>query len=288
MTLQKKATIVSSSVAAILALVKFFIGVASGSVAIIASAVDSILDLAVSMFNYFAIHNAEKPADSRFNYGRGKIEALAAVIEGTIIAISGAYILYISIDKLLNPTMILHLDLSLYVMIFSFLITLFLVIFLNSVAKKTNSLVIKSDALHYKTDVVSNGAVLLSLVVIYFSDFVLIDAITGSIIAIYIIYSAYNLLKEGVMMLLDRALEATIVESIETILKSDNLVSSYHYLKTRASGKTNFVDVHLVFNKDISLYEAHRSSDAIEAKIMELDSDVEWVLSIHLDPFDDS
>ena len=86
---EKKATIVSSSIAFILTMLKLTVGILSGSVAVLASAVDSILDLFVSIFNYFAITNSEKPADSQFNYGRGKIEALASVVEGTIITISG-------------------------------------------------------------------------------------------------------------------------------------------------------------------------------------------------------
>ncbi len=99
MTLQKKATIVSSSVAAFLTLMKFAVGLLSGSVAVLASAVDSILDMFVSLFNYFAITNSEKPADDEFNYGRGKIEALASVIEGVIISMSGLFLLYTAVKK---------------------------------------------------------------------------------------------------------------------------------------------------------------------------------------------
>lgn len=99
MTSQKKATVVSSSVAAVLTLIKLVIGFASGSVAVLASAVDSVLDMFVSIFNYFAISKSEKPADKTFNYGRGKIEALASVIEGTIITISGLFLLYQAVKK---------------------------------------------------------------------------------------------------------------------------------------------------------------------------------------------
>ena len=95
---QKKATIVSSSVAFLLTSIKLVVGIASGSVAVLASAVDSVLDMLVSVFNYFAITNSEKPADKQFNYGRGKIEALASVIEGTIITVSD-YFCYIKLEK---------------------------------------------------------------------------------------------------------------------------------------------------------------------------------------------
>jgi len=160
MTLQKKATVVSSSVAAFLTLIKLAIGIASGSVAVLASAVDSILDMFVSLFNYFAINNAEKPADETFNYGRGKIEALASVIEGVIITMSGLFLLYTAFAKYFGDKTSTYLDISLMVMIISFIITAFLVAFLKYVAKKTNNMVIKADALHYKTDVWVNIAVL--------------------------------------------------------------------------------------------------------------------------------
>ena len=129
MTPQKKATVVSSSVAAVLTLIKLVIGFASGSVAVLASAIDSVLDMFVSIFNYFAISNSEKPADKTFNYGRGKIEALASVIEGTIITISGLFLLYQAIQKAINGEISQYLDISIYVMIISLIITIFVLQF---------------------------------------------------------------------------------------------------------------------------------------------------------------
>ena len=99
MTLQKKATLISSATATLLIVIKLFIGIMSGSVAVLASAIDSVLDLIVSAFNYFAITKAEQPANKTFNYGKGKIEALAAVIEGTVITVSGLFIFYTAIKK---------------------------------------------------------------------------------------------------------------------------------------------------------------------------------------------
>ena len=288
MTLEKKATIVSSSVAGLLIIIKLTIGILSGSVSVLASAIDSVLDLIVSAFNLFAISKAEKPADDDFNYGRGKIEALAAVIEGTVITMSGLFILYEAIKKAIKnePTHLLYP--SILVMSVSIVITILLVIFLNFVAKKSNNLVIKSDALHYKTDIYSNGAILLALVLIKLTGIQIIDSIFGGAIAFYIIYSAYDIIKEGVLMLLDIALDEEIVEKIKDIIISEPGVTDYHFLKTRRSGKTNFVDVHVVMTPDISLLEAHRISDRIEDKIKELDKQSEWSITIHLDPYDDS
>lgn len=123
MTSQRKATIVSTSVAAVLTIIKLVVGIASGSVAVLASAIDSVLDMFVSIFNYFAIHNSEKPADDSFNYGRGKIEALASVIEGTIIAVSGLFLLYQAVEKAINGEVSSYINESLGVMVISLIIT---------------------------------------------------------------------------------------------------------------------------------------------------------------------
>lgn len=288
MTLQKKATLVASATSTLLIFIKLTIGIMSGSVAVLASAIDSVLDLIVSVFNFFAVTKSEQPADKTFNYGRGKIEALAAVIEGTVITISGVYIFYEAIRKAFYHEETKLLETSIIVMLISLVITIALVLYLNYVAKKTGSMVIKSDALHYKTDIFTNGAILLSLVMIQFTSWQIIDSIIGGLIAIYIIFEAYKIIKEGVYVLLDGALEDKQVEHIEHILKTEEGLSSYHFLKTRTSGHNNFVDVHLVFTSDILLLEAHRVSDRIEERIALLDPTREWVMNMHLDPYDDS
>lgn len=288
MRLEKKATIISSATATLLIIIKLFIGIASGSVAVLASAIDSVLDLAVSVFNYFALHNSEKAPDDKFNYGRGKIEALAAVIEGLIITISGLYILYSAIDKLLNAHKPSYLQESIIVMLVSLLITGGLVLFLNYVSKKTGSMVIRSDALHYKTDLYSNAAIVLSLVIIHFTQIYIIDSILGILIAIYIIYSAYDLIKDGILMLMDIAMPNDTVDKIKTIIEDNPNITSYHQLLTRCSGKDTFVSVHLVFNISTSLFDAHRVCDTIENKIKQIDSESNWNMVIHPDPYDDS
>ncbi|WP_457597015.1 cation diffusion facilitator family transporter [Hydrogenimonas sp.] len=288
MTMQKRATIVSSTVAVTLVIVKLIVGIISGSVSVLASAIDSGLDLAVSVFNYFAVSNAEKPANEKFNYGLGKVEAIAAVIEGVVITMSGLYIGYEAIKKIIHPEPLHHLDASLGVMLFSLLMTAGLVAYLNHVAKVTDNMVIKSDALHYKTDLLSNGAILVSLAVIYFTDFFLIDAILGIAIALYIIYSAYELIHEGVLMLLDVALDDEIVEKIVEAIQSEEKVNDFHWLKTRKAGNDYFVDVHLVLNPEMSLLEAHRIGDNVEEKIRAIDPKADWLINIHLDPYDDS
>lgn len=279
---------VASATATLLIILKLFVGILSGSVAVLASAIDSVLDLIVSAFNYFAITKSEQPANHKFNYGKGKIEALAGVIEGTIITVSGLFILYEAIRKSIIKQEITHLDVSILVMAASLVITILLLLFLNYAAKKTGSMVVKSDALHYKTDVLSNGAVLASLVVFQITNWYLVDTIMGIVIALYIIHSAYQIIKDGVYILLDAALDEEIVDEIKKIIIEEKEISDFHYLKTRKSANTNFVDVHLVFSPGISLLRAHHAGDRIEENIKALIPNETWVINAHLDPYDDS
>lgn len=288
MRLEKKATVVSTSVAALLVIIKMTVGLLSGSIAVLASAIDSFLDLTVSLFNYFALHNAEKNPDEQFHYGRSKIEPLAAVIEGVVISLSALFILYEAIAKIIHPCEMGYMSESIAVMIISFVITAALVIFLTRVAKKTDNMVIRADALHYKTDLFSNGAILFALVAIHYTNLPLIDPILGVAIAFYMIYSAIPIVREGVLMLLDAALPTEEIAHIEDILKSEKEIQTYHFLQTRQSGSNVFISVHAVFDVDISLFEAHMVADEVEGKLREYFEGKKAHILIHMDPFDDS
>jgi ferrous-iron efflux pump FieF len=288
MRIEKKATLISTIVAFLLVTFKLTVGIISGSVAVLASAIDSLLDMVVSLFNYFALHNSDKEPDENFNFGRRKLEPLAAVIEGTIISLSALFILYTAISKMVQGSVIEHLDLSIGVMIASIIITAGLVFFLNYVAKRTGNMVIQADALHYKTDLLSNGAVLISLIVITFTDYTFIDPILGIGISIYMIYSAYPLIKEGVLMLLDAALDQESVTKINKLLNSQLDINGHHDLRTRRSGSDVYLSVHIVFSVSTSLYDAHMVGDRIELALKNLFPEDNVYALIHLDPYDDS
>lgn len=288
MRIEKRATVVSTSVAALLVVIKMTVGILSGSIAVLASAIDSLLDLTVSLFNYFALHNTEKDPDDNFNYGRSKLEPLAAVIEGTIISLSALFILYEALLKIAHPREVEYMGVSIFVMLASIIITSLLVLFLNGVAKKTGNMVIRADALHYKTDIFSNGAVLLALGLVFFTGESLIDSILGIGIGIYMIYSAMPIIKEGVLMLLDAALSEEDIQKIKDIIENDETTTNYHHLQTRESGSHIFISVHVVFNVSISLYDAHLISDKLEAKLKKLFENKKVHVLIHMDPYDDS
>lgn len=288
MRLEKKATLVSTSVASLLVIMKMSIGILSGSIAVLASAIDSLLDLIVSLFNYFALHNAEKDPDDNFNYGRSKIEPLAAVVEGVVISLSALFILYEALLKIAHPREMEYMSESIVVMLLSIIITSLLVLFLNSVAKKTGNMVIRADALHYKTDIFSNGSVLLALGLVSLTGEELIDPILGVGIGIYMIYSAMPIIKEGILMLLDAALSQEDIKKIIDIIESKKETTNYHNLQTRESGSHIFISVHVVFNVSISLYDAHLISDKLEIQLKGLFKNKKVHVLIHMDPYDDS
>lgn len=287
MSPQKRATLVSSSVATVLVVVKLIIGVASGSVAVLASAIDSLLDTLVSIFNFFAIKKSEENPNEVYQYGKGKIQAIAAVIEGTVITISGIYIIYKAFEKLNSESVTTLLTPSILAMIFSIIVTYLLVKYLLRVAKETDNLVIKADALHYQTDLWSNAAVLVALGLVYVTGIDAIDAVFGLGIGLYIIYSAYEIIQEGIEILLDRALEGELVASIGEIISKHPEVTSYHWLKTRTDGTTNFVEFHMVLRPNMLLLEAHRIADEVEDQIFLLNKKKKWIITPHFDPYDD-
>jgi cation diffusion facilitator family transporter len=284
---QKRATVVATVVATALTILKLVIGVMSGSVAVLASAIDSLLDMAISIFNFFAIKKSEEDPDDAYQYGKGKIQAIAGVIEGTVITISGLYIIYKALEKLINGSQSSLLTPSIVVMLISIIVTFFLVRYLLRIAKETDNIVIKADALHYQTDLWSNAAVLVSLVLVWMTGFDSIDALFGLGIGVYIIYSAYEIIQDGIAILLDRALEGEVVARIGEIISSHPQTTSYHWLKTRTDGTTNFVEFHLVLHPEMPLQEAHDITDEVEEKIVALDEKKRWLITPHYDPYDD-
>lgn len=288
MSLQKKATLVASLCAIVLALVKFIVGLTSGSVAVLSSAIDSLMDFAISAFNFLALKKSSQKANENYNFGFSKIEALMGLLEGVFIVGVGIFIFYESILKIYYKEEIKDLNSSIYVMIFALIMTFFLVLFLNYVAKKTKSLIIESDALDYKTDCLTNACTLGALVLIYFANLHIIDAIFGIVISLYTAFSAFKIIKKALAFLMDEALPKEQVDKICTLISNNPEIISYHELKTRKTPSCNYLSVHLVFCPIISLLNAHKISDEIEEGVRKMFENEKWDIQIHLDPYDDA
>lgn len=285
---QTNAILVVSVSAFCLAVLKLIFALVSGSVVVMASAIDSLLDMFVSLFNHFTYKKAQSPSTAYFNYGFGKLEGIAAVFESALIFGSGIYIIYQSIQKFIAHKGVDSVESGIIIMAISICATLAIVSFLRFVAKRNHSIIIKSEILHYKSDLFSNLAVIVSLILIYATGIHALDSLIGAILGIYICAQSYKIAKEGFLVLLDRAIDDELHDKIVAILSADKRISSFHHLKSRQSGKNIFLEYHLVFDKEISLFNAHEISDALEARIKGISSDFEWIILAHLDPYDDS
>lgn len=284
MKVEKRAIKIASAWALFLAVLKFTTWIISWSMTILASAVDSLLDLIISAFNLLALKEASKPADKEHNYWHWKIEGLVAVIEWLIIIGSWWVIIYSSIKKLIFWTIIQDIDIGIYVMLASILVTWIIVFFLYSASKKTKNLVIRTDLMHYTMDFLTNTWVILALILIKLTWLEWIDPIVGIWIAIYIIYSCLNVFKDWYDLLMDTSIGKD-EEISKIILKNEN-IESFHKLKTHKSWWKIFISFHLVFkDKDISLRKANEISHEIENNLKKHFKNAS--IMVRLDPYDE-
>lgn len=261
------ATKISSATAFLLMVFKIIIGVLSGSVAVLASALDSFLDFLVSVMNHFTVKEAEKPADTEHPFGHGKFEAFASFIQSVVIGLSGIVLAYFGVQKILNPTGLEYELLALGVMIFSFCVTLGLFWYLRNVAEHTNSLVVKADSIHYYSDLLSNVALAGGILAIIFFDLQWVDGVLSVLMSGFILHSAYELFIESFHVLTDHEIDEEQKQKIIGILNADTKIKGWHALRTRSSGNSIFIDVHLEFSKDIELLNAHDIAFTLENKI---------------------
>lgn len=262
------ATKVAMMVAFSLAISKASVGFLTGSLSILSSAVDSILDIVASFFNFIAIKKAEEPADTGHQYGHGKYEAMAAFIQSIIIFVSGLLILLSAWDKFIHNQ---HPHLSnagFVVMGISIVATVVLTIYLRYVAKKENSSVLEADAMHYSIDLYTNIGILFALFIIKLTGWTIIDSIVAAIVAVYIMFSAIKLSLQVSKELLDYSIKEEAYNKLIKVLDSfGEYHLDFHRLRTRSAGNEIFIDMHLTLCRKLTLDEVHQITDVIENAI---------------------
>lgn len=238
----------------------------TGSVSMLASVFDSGIDIFTSLTNLVLIRYALKPADNDHAFGHGKAEPLSALIQSAFIL--GAVILLIihSIDGIKTPKELEIPALAIITTIFSIVSTGFLLGYQTYVVNKTNSSAIKTDVLHYRADFLLNIAVLVALGLTIFG-LPYADPIFSLLISFYILYSVVHIVYGAIQVLMDKALSQEITDSICQIALSFPAVNGIHGIKTRQSGKTKFIQLHLEFDDDMRLIDSHTISDLVEAAL---------------------
>ncbi|SUC08863.1 cation-efflux pump FieF [Pasteurella canis] len=277
----KKAANCAVYTALMLIVVKGFAWWETASVSMLASVVDSTLDLAASFLNMVILRFALMPADENHSFGHGKAESLASLIQSAFISGSAVFLLLQGIHRFNEPQPLTNTNLGIGVICFSIVITSALVYYQSRIVKKTGSPAIKADRLHYQTDLFMNVAILLSLILTVF-DFLLADAIGAILIAIYILVSALKMLFDAVQLLLDRALPENEIQQIEQIILWDKRILGFHDLRTRQSGAVRFIQFDLELDDHLSFLEAHDITEQLEQRLRETFSLVDIV--IHHEP----
>lgn len=253
-------------VAGVLLLAKLVAWALTGSVGVLAALVDSMLDLLASCLIALAIRYASQPPDKDHPFGHGKAESLAGLGQAVFIASSALFLAIFSIERLINPEVIVDLNVGVGIIVFSMVLTAALVLFQRYVVKRSGSLAIKSDSLHYSADLISNAGVLLGLALYYWGS-LYADPLIALLIAAYIFYSAWEIGREAIQLLLDRALpEEEHAQVLEVALGFPGVID-VHDVRTRKSGTLRFIQLHLVMNGGLTLHEAHELSDRVEAAL---------------------
>jgi ferrous-iron efflux pump FieF len=268
--LNRLATVASVAVAALLVGGKGLAWLFSGSVAVLSSLADSGMDLIASAVTFYTIRFAYRPADRSHRYGHGKAEALGALGLAGFVGATAVLVSVAAVDRLIDPVVIRAPEFGAITMGLSVALTFGLVMFQTRVAERTGSLAIRADRLHYAGDLLTNVAALLALVVVEATGRLWVDPVAGIAIAVYLVWSAVNIARTSLHELLDREVPGADRTSIEAIVLADPDSVGMHDLRTRKTGHTQFIELHLELDESMPIGQAHEVADRIEGALKEL------------------
>lgn len=280
--LMRRATYASVAVASILIVAKTGAWAITDSVSVLSSLLDSLLDAAASLVNLFAVRHALAPADAEHRFGHGKAEALAGLAQAAFIGGSALLLLSEAIHRLTTPVPVERGEIGIAVMALSMVLTFALVRYQIYVVTRTGSLAVGADRLHYASDFLLNGAVIVSLLASMAFRIDILDPLAGLAIGAYILWGAAKIGRDALDHLMDRELPEATRAKIIAIARANPLVLDVHDLRTRAVGPNISVQMHLEIDGNLTLNQAHGAADAVEEAVMAAfpGSDV----IVHMDP----
>lgn len=274
---------VSITAAVGLATIKLLIAFASGSMAILASAVDSLLDILMSGVNFVAIRHAEQPADDCHPFGHGKFETMATLFQALVITASGSFIIYESTRRLLNGVVLQKLDQGAIILAVSALASWLVARYLLKIARETHSSALEADSLHFSMDIYTNLTLLGGLLLIRWLDINWLDPCLSILVGLYILFEALRLVRHSMGDILDQELPDDLQQEIRTLIETHQKgLGSYHGLRTRRAGSRKIMDFHLEVCKHMSVEDAHSIADMLEKQIENaiIGADV----TVHIEP----
>jgi len=279
--LLRLATTASVATATLLIVAKLGAWLVTESVSVMASLVDSLMDAGASLVNLLAVRYSLQPADSDHRFGHGKAESLAGLGQAAFIAGSAVFLSLHAVDRLIHPQPLSQIGAGIAVMLFAMAVTGVLLALQRYVIQRTRSTAIRADALHYATDLATNGATLLALILAALG-WPGLDPVFALAIAAYILYSAYQIARDAIDLLMDHELPPEERMRIQRAAEGVAGVLGIHELRTRRSGQTPMIQMHVQLADELPLLEAHRISDAVEDAVRVLYPQADVI--IHQDP----
>ncbi len=281
-TATARLSVVSNS---LLIALKLVTGIATGSVSILSEAIHSLFDLIAAVIAFFSVRLAEQPPDADHPYGHGKVEGISGFIEAILIFGAAGLILYEAVHKIIEGTEVLFPVAGIAVMATSAVVNIFVSRRLYRVARETGSLALEADALHLKTDVYTSAGVAAGLFLLWLTDIHLFDPLLAIAVALLILYESWQMTKKSLAPLIDRRLSDNELSAIRTaIAKHTTDYVGFHEMRTRSSGNTQYIDLHLEMPRHLTVEESHRICDAIEKEVASSLPRAE--VTIHVEPCD--
>ncbi|MEI4260024.1 MAG: cation diffusion facilitator family transporter [Candidatus Dasytiphilus stammeri] len=266
--LVKQALLVSLSLVILIFFIKFWAWWKTESVSLMASLVDSLIDIAASVTNVLIVRYSLQPADQEHTFGHGKAEALAVLVQSMLISGSALLFLVLTvIHHLSHPLGVYNPGFGISITFFIIVLTVVGLLFQKWAVQKTRSIAIRADMLHYKSDLLVSLAIIIALSLSYYKVLKQADDFFALGIGLWILYRSLHLGYEGIQVLLDRALPSHEIDKIIHLVTSLPNVNGIHKLRTRKSGPIRFIQLHLELDDNLPLIKVHIITKKIEERL---------------------
>ncbi len=269
-------------IVSILIIAKTYAYFQSGSVSILSSLIDSIMDSLVSIMALASIHYARQPADADHRWGHAKMEAVSALFQSAIIAGGGAFLVFEAVSRIFDPVEVTHHILGVKVMALSIVLSAILVMIQRRAVRDTGSLAVEADSVHYGSDIVINAGTLVILGIGFYGAPLWLDPLFAIFVAGFMAYIARGIAVKSLDMLLDRELPDDDRAQIISVIEANGQVLGWHDLRTRRNGTSYVISFDIEADPDIKLFDAHEIAHDLENAIVEIYPNAEVL--IHIDP----
>jgi ferrous-iron efflux pump FieF len=280
--LTARAALASIAMAIILIAAKSYAAIETSSMAMLGSLADSGLDLVASLVILLGVRIAAAPADTDHRFGHGKAEALAALVQVILITLSAIFICFRAIERLASGAETADAELGITVSVVAMVLTAALISYQRHVVKRTGSLAIGTDRLHYSSDLLLNGSVIIALVLEQFAGLTGADAVFGLLIALWLLWGAVTASSHALDQLMDREWPDDLRERFLAAAKEYPILAGLHDFRTRSSGTHYFAQFHVWVPEHWTVKEAHDRLDRAEEDLQRRFPGTE--ILIHVDP----